>query len=321
MADLVEKTVGTNPDSADTDGDGINDYTEIKNGLDALGNRSFPTGVIATLALRGEANQVTVVGSTDSPSDLTAYVASGSHGLAIVDVSQFGQPIVLGQLDLPGDAQDVAVDSLSAVAAIASGRDGLHFVDVSDRMMPRKLRTAPVEARQVEFLDGVVYATAGSRIASYDPVSGDLITSLIVRDSAELTRLTHDDRFLYALDADLKLHVIEVSGFRIEKRGSVELPQGGGNLSVNNNVLYVGAQPSYSLGGFVTVDVSAPDNPVVISGSDLVGPFIAPGQAIVPNGSGLGLAVGRVGRRANEPVVGIVNLSDPEITYNYINAA
>jgi hypothetical protein len=67
----------------------------------------FPSGIIASLPLRGEAKEVVV-------EENLAYVATGSYGLAIVDLSRFDNPIILGQLDLPGDATDVAVDMPSA---------------------------------------------------------------------------------------------------------------------------------------------------------------------------------------------------------------
>ena len=59
-------------------------------------------------------------GSTTNSQQQIAYVALGSRGLAIVDASQFQMPILLGQLDLPGDATDVAVDSSLGVAAVAA---------------------------------------------------------------------------------------------------------------------------------------------------------------------------------------------------------
>ncbi len=114
LFDEAERIIGTSRTLADTDGDGINDRAEIEQGLDPLSNLAFPTGIIASLPLLGEAREVVVEGSTLDAARQTAYVATGSHGLAIVDTSVFNNPIVLGQLDLPGDAVDVAVDSRAA---------------------------------------------------------------------------------------------------------------------------------------------------------------------------------------------------------------
>ncbi|MDA1053499.1 MAG: Ig-like domain-containing protein [Planctomycetota bacterium] len=315
LGPIAEQAIGTSPTLADSDGDGISDSAEIEQGLDPLGGRSFPTGVIASLAIRGEAREVVLTGSTTDSTVLTAYVASGSHGLAVIDASQFDRPTILGQLDLVGDAQDVAVDAVSSVAIVASGAGGLHFVDVTDQMMPKRVRTASVDATQVEMLDGVAYVAAGARVLGYDPVSGDLISTLIVPGSGDITGLTHEGNFLYAMDVDRKLHVLEVSRFRIEKRGEVTLPQGGGKLSVNNGVVYAAAINSYSRGGFATVDVTDPASPVVISGSDVVSPFVGPGTAVAANGSGLGLLVGS---QNGQHFVDITDLSDAENTNNLL---
>ncbi|MDA1052075.1 MAG: Ig-like domain-containing protein [Planctomycetota bacterium] len=318
VPDEVELIIGTAINNGDTDGDGASDLAELLGGDDPLGNQSFPIGILARLELQGEANEVVVAQRLDGNGRQTAaYVATGSHGMAIIDVTQRDNPIILGQIDLLGDAVDVAVDPLSSIAAVASGDGGLHFIDITDPMMPVLLRTANIDATQVESLDGVIYAAVAGQIVSYDPVSGELLSSLLVPDAASFVGLTHAGNFLYSQDTNLKLHTLEVSGLRIISRGSIDLPQGGGHLSVDAGIVYAGAQSSYTLGGFVTVDVSDPDAPTVISGSDVVDPLIAPGLAVVPNGSGLGLAVGLVGRQANVPVVSLVSLADPEATDNY----
>ena len=107
------------------------------------------------------AKEVVIAGSTLNTGQATAYVALGSRGLGIVNVSQFQMPIFLGQLDLPGDATDVAVDSTLMIAAVAANGGGLHLVDVSNPMLPVLLRTINASASQVEALGGVAYATLG----------------------------------------------------------------------------------------------------------------------------------------------------------------
>ena len=52
----AEFMIGTSPDNKDTDGDGIYDLVELEQGLDPLGDRGFPTGIISSLPLQGEAN-------------------------------------------------------------------------------------------------------------------------------------------------------------------------------------------------------------------------------------------------------------------------
>ncbi|MEM6777339.1 MAG: Ig-like domain-containing protein, partial [Planctomycetota bacterium] len=317
LRDDVERAIGTSVSVADTDEDGVNDYAEIQAGTDPLGGRAFPTGIIASLPIQGEASEVVVAASQDS-GDPLAFVATGSDGLAIVDTSGFDLPIVLGQLDLSGDAQDVAVDALASMAIVATSDGGLQFVDVSDPMMPRVVRTASFNASQVELVDGIVFASTETQVRSFDPVSGELLETFLIPESTTIVELAHASNFIYAVDDSNVLHVLEATGLRIAKLGSVQLPDGGGGITVDRDTLYIGAQPSHTPGGFVTVDVSNPTNPSIISGTDVDRPFIAPGQVITPNGSGLGLAVGLAGASVDQPVVSIVDVSDPSVTDNYL---
>src|SRR5262249_47063239 len=121
LPDDVEFAVGTSPTNAFTAGDGIDDFTHvIIDHTDPLGGRGFPTGVIAALARAGNAEGIAVQGSTSNSQAQTAYIASGAAGLAVVDATQFDKPILLGQLQLPGDNQAVAVDPAGQVAAVAA---------------------------------------------------------------------------------------------------------------------------------------------------------------------------------------------------------
>src|SRR5262249_16755501 len=105
----AEFVLGTNPNEFSTAGDGISDGLKLQQGLDSLSGLVFPTGIVASLSLKGEAKGVVAEGSTLNARGQIAYVAAGSGGLAIVDASQFQTPILLSQLALPGDASGVAV--------------------------------------------------------------------------------------------------------------------------------------------------------------------------------------------------------------------
>jgi len=310
--DEAELILGTHWDNADSDGDGISDFEEFNSGTNPLSGIPVASGPIASLPLRGEAREVAI---SATPTSRTGYVATGFDGLAIVDLSQLDRPAILGQLDLNGDAQDVAVDSLVSVAVVAAGAEGLHFVDVANPSSPRRLRTVAVAATQVELIDGIVYAAAGNRIQGYDPLSGDLMATLVLPASGDITGLTHDGDILYAMDANSKLHVLRVSPTSIEKLSDLVLPQGAGQISVSNGVLYAAAITSYDRGGFATVDVSDPAIPLLISGSDVVSPFVGPGTAVLANGSGLGLVVGSPN---GQHMIQVMNLQDPENTDSFL---
>ncbi|MCO6456283.1 MAG: Ig-like domain-containing protein, partial [Pirellulaceae bacterium] len=305
LDDVAEHTWGTLADNPDSDDDGIDDLTEILQGLNPLDNRGFPTGIIASLPLSGEAKAVALEGSTLDAGRQLAYVATGSHGLAIVDTSQFNNPIVLGQLDLPGDATDVAIDTARQLAVVAAGAGGLHLVDVSDPMQPVLAMSLAVNANQVELFDGLAYAAVGPSIQGLDLATGMVLEQLSL-GSDPLTGLAREGNLLLTMDDNNLLRAIELSTAGMVPRDSLALPHGGGRLFVGGGVAYVPAT-SYFRGGFATIDVSDPSQLAVISQSDVVSPFIGPGTFIFPNGSGLGLLLGQPGGQA---VADVMDLSD-----------
>ena len=125
LPDDAEFAIGTAINNPDTDGDGVTDYGEIEQGLNPLSGLTVSIGPVGSLALFGEANEVEVVGSVDDLSQQFAYLATGSHGLAIVDASDSLNPIAMGQLDLGGESTDVAI---SGSLKFGSGRGGRYRV-------------------------------------------------------------------------------------------------------------------------------------------------------------------------------------------------
>ncbi|HRF11814.1 MAG TPA: Ig-like domain-containing protein [Candidatus Accumulibacter phosphatis] len=310
---VAEFILGTRDDLPDSDHDGISDLGEIRAGGDPLGGRALPTGIVATLPLQGQAKAVTLEGSTTSAEMQTAYVASGTHGLAIVDASSFQTPLVLSQLDLAGDAVDVAVDSRLGIAAVAAG-SALHLVDVSDATAPVLLQSITIPAVQVEVANGVAYVAAGNGIESYNLLTGELLQVLPL-GGASVTALARDGTTLYALDAGHTLRAIDLSGLSMSLLGNLGLPAGSGKLFVGNGIAYVGAGDTQT-GGFVTVNVANPAAMTLISGVDANN---VEGQAIVANGSGLAVSVGALynfGRLINQ--VHVLDVRDPTNTANFL---
>ena len=64
LLDIAEIAVGTSINSPDTDNDKIGDLAELRQGLDPLNPASFPTGVIASLPLPGQAKEIVLEGPT-----------------------------------------------------------------------------------------------------------------------------------------------------------------------------------------------------------------------------------------------------------------
>ena len=297
-------------------GDGISDLAKIQAGLDPLDGRGFPTGVIANLPLQGQANAIDVVGSTLNATQQTAFVATGSYGLAIVNASQFTKPIVLGQIRLPGDAVDVSVDPRLNIAAVATGIGGLQLVDIADPTNPILLQTINVTVSQVKVINGVVYAAVNGELRAYDLLTGEKIQSLSISGNT-ITGLAREGSILYTMDSGNVLRAVDISGFQMVARGSVALPHGGGKLFVGNGIAYV---PTNSAnGGFVTVNVSNAASPLLISDSQVPAGTSVAGVALAVNGSGIAVVTGNAsGFQGANKAVDLFDVSNPSNTYNFL---
>jgi len=312
LPDDVEAAIGTNPRGGDTDKDGLGDFTEIQQGLDALGGLGLPTGVVSAAALKGTAESVTVTGGVGDARLLTAYVATGSHGLAVVDVSKFSSPVVLAELDLAGENTRVAVDAGRAVALVAAGSGGLHFVDVSTPESPTLIRTeafaAPVAA--VALRDGTAFVAVGADLFMVDVATGDLRQTIGI-GGATLRDVVVVNDAVFTLDSGHALRVLSVDGDLVSLRGNVVLPDGGARLTVGNGVAYV-AGSSGATGGFLTVDISDLDAPVLISGID---DNSLAGTAVALNGSGRAVVAGGINFVfGGFKGLDLVDVSDPDNT-------
>ena len=318
LHDLGEFIVGTNANKADTNADGITDLAALQQGLNPLAGLAFPTGVIASLPLQGQAQSVALVGSVSSQTGQTAYVATGSYGLAIVNASQFNQPIVQGQIAVPGNSTNVAVNTTDNLAIVASGPGGVNIVDVTDPTRPVLDQTVklPGGAQAVVFFDGLAYVASGPSLVSIDPLTGEVGQTLKL-GGGQITGLAREGSFLYSMDDRNTLRIVDVSGFVMVARGSLTTPDGGGQLFVNNGVAYIAAA-NYFRGGFDTADVSNPDKPALLSGANTSQTSVLAATAIVPNGSGLGILIGTPQRSTTGPVVNLMDLSDPTNTMAYL---
>jgi membrane-associated phospholipid phosphatase/methionine-rich copper-binding protein CopC len=306
MADVVEFVYGTSANKTDTDGDGINDFAAIKQGLDPLGGRGFPTGIISSLPLQGEAKAIVVEGSTTNSSTQTAYVATGSYGLAVVNATQFNNPTILGQLNLPGDATDVGVDAKLNIAAVAAGTGGLHLVNVADGMLPTLKQTLNLNANKVEVADGIAYATVNNILHAIDLSSGQELESFTIPGSGTVTGLAREGTKLYAfVSGSDTFSIIDIStegAATLLGQVNVSIASGDVGLSVGNGVAYLAGS------GLSTIDISEPTKPKLISGADTF--FTA--RDVTLNGSGLAVVA------AETQGLGVYSTTDPQKTDNFL---
>jgi hypothetical protein len=308
LPDDVERAIGSNLNGRDTDRDGLDDFTEIDQGLDPLGGLGLPVGVVSSVALQGKATAVTVIGTADAVT--TALVATGSAGLAVVDVSRFTTPIVRAELDLPGDNIDVAADPLRGLAVVAAGASGVHIVDLSDPDAPTLVRTVGFAAavRAVEVVDGIAYVASGDTVFTLDLNTGETRSSIDI--GSTVTALALEAGTLFTLDTARTLRSTTVDGDVLTPRDALALAQGEDSLFVGGGVAYIGIQTQFSQ-GFVTVDVSNAADLVLLSGPDATN---VAGQRVVSNGSGLIVSTGYLRGPQGQEIFALDRLGGSDLT-------
>ncbi len=172
--DLTSTTTGTNYTSSDLticnfgadDGrvfaglNGSCTITVTNSGFSAEATvvvQTFSPTALSFIPIPGFAHNVDVSGDF-------AYVAAGSAGLQVVNVSNREVPVMAGSLDTPGNANDVKV--IGTVAYVADGASGLQIVDISTPSSPSLLGFVDTPGNA---LDVVV---AGTRVYVADGASG-----------------------------------------------------------------------------------------------------------------------------------------------------
>ncbi len=121
----------------------------------AIVSRFTPTP-LSWVAIPGYANNVDVNGNF-------AYVAAGSGGLRIVDVSNHNAPTVAASIATGGNANDVKV--VGNTAYVAAGTAGLKIFDVTSPLAPQAIGTGvtlPGVSWDVEVSGGMAYVVAGT---------------------------------------------------------------------------------------------------------------------------------------------------------------
>ncbi|WP_367154929.1 choice-of-anchor D domain-containing protein [Methylomonas sp. HYX-M1] len=318
LPDDAEFAIGTNQNKTDTDKDSLDDFTEIEQGLDPLGGLAIPTGIVSSVGLQGSAEAVAMLGSTSGDSGLTALVATGNKGLAIIDASKFNSPQVLAELALDGNNTDVAVDAARNIAAVAGGSAGLHIVNIADPSNPVLSKTLAFvnPVTHVDIRDGVAFVTTGTDIATVDLNTGELINTLNLSalGGNTLADLAIDGNTLFSLDRNNVLRTIGIAGDELTPLDSLNVGLGGGKLFVGGGVAYIGRNDGFN-GGFSTVNVSDPSNLSLLSGPDSTN---LGGNAIVANGSGLAVSVGNPGGVFGNNALDVVNVADPTDTGNLV---
>ena len=302
LPDDAERVMGTLVDDPDSDDDRIFDGAEVRQGSDPLDGSPARTGILGAADTPGIAVDICAF------NDLVV-VADSERGVAVFNVFNGMNPLVVAQVDTPGSSHAVAL--AGNLVAVADGASGLAVIDISDPPSAAIIRqvsfSSDVRAVASDGELGIV-GLRSSLVASVELRSGAILSQVdLGSDTIEDLVLSGDH--LYVLRRG-RLDVLDFLDGELEPLGSVGLP-GIASFSDQRFRLFVGGGVAYPVHsrGFQTVDVSDPSSPSLIASGNLPQ---AGWKQIVLNGSGLGLAAVGVNPRFDDTAnVSLYDVSDP----------
>lgn len=328
LPDVAERIVGTRSDMADTDGDGTGDGAEVRAGSNPLDGILLSPGIIASADTPGQTKDLAIETYDLSPfggaaSVTRLLVADGTAGVAVMEVIG-GQPILLGEVDTPGDARRVALPGSGSLladevglGAFADGPAGLGIVDFSDPVRPRIVHQVALDGAtlSVTISGGVAYAgTDRGQVIAVDLFSGEVIDDLEVGYPVQDLKTYAGTLFLTGPSGGM----VGLQTVPLLASGGLGSPNrvvtSAGNLSRRGLRLAVGDGFAFTVHGrgyntWSITNASAP-------------PLIAAGETaqfgwfqLAPTGSGLGLAcVGPNGSDDGAHDVSVYAVGDPTQT-------
>jgi len=186
-----------------------------------------------------------------------AYVAGGSEGIKIVDISTPDNPTLVGSFRT-AEARDIAVRG--EYAFVADGERGLKVLDVSDPRVPAEIgMRKTMDARAIALEGDIAFIADGASglkvIDVSSPVQPTRIGSYATEDACDL--IVHESK-LYVADGRGGLRIFDIS----DSAELVEVGHLSGmdvrSVAVEGFLLYLAA----GAGGLIIMDNSDPGGPV-----------------------------------------------------------
>jgi hypothetical protein len=217
--------------------------------------QTFAPTALSFVSIPGFANNVDVSGNF-------AYVAAGTTGLQVVDVTDRRAPRIVGAFDTPGNANDVKV--VGTRAYVADGSAGLRIIDITDPTRPQLLGSLDTPGNAVDV------AVAGDRVFLADGASGLRIIDVsnptapqglgAVATSGPVKGVAVAGNLAVVANGSAGIQVIDVTDpTRPTVLGSRSTGGDARDVVLSGNFAFV-ADFSQS---FTSVDLSDPRNPVV----------------------------------------------------------
>lgn len=211
---------------------------------------------LGSVAIPGFANKVDVSGAY-------AFVAAGSAGLQVVDISNKSNPQIVAALDTPGTALDIRV--VGSFAYVADGENGLQIISIANALAPVLIGAVdtPGKAYDVAVEGGTCYVADGSAGLQVIDVSTPSAPQII---GSFATRAEAFGVATYGLIAG----VAENGGLEVLSIANPSAPQLRGSLNFSGEVRDITIEGNYAYtaswsGGFTVIDLRNPQSPQVVA--------------------------------------------------------
>lgn len=212
----------------------------------------FVPTALSYIDIPGYANNVDVAGNY-------AYVAAGSTGLKIVDVTDRRLPRIVGTLDTPGNANDVRV--LGNLAYVADGSAGLQIIDITVPTAPvlRGTYNTAGDALDVALSGTRAYVADGAFGLQIIDIANPLAPALLGTYNTVGTAKGVDINGNLAIVADgtSGIQVIDVTNPALPVRVGGLATVNAQDITVESNIAYV----ADDTGSLKVIDLSTPASP------------------------------------------------------------
>ncbi|MGD9732351.1 MAG: C13 family peptidase [Desulfamplus sp.] len=283
------------------------DITQADNPV-IIGSVDTPDGQFNPLLPDGAMN-ITIVGNK-------AYLANGSSGLFIIDITNPYEPAILGSVDTPGRAWGVAVQD--GIAYVADHDSGLQIIDVTNPAQPFIIRAfnnlSGSNVCGIAVANGKAYVGGGylDVIDITNPTEPFIVGSVKTEGNIT-TSAPYGIRVLngkvYVADSSLVsgysgLSIIDVTNpAQPFICGNVDTPGRAQAVTVYDEKAYVVNGGS----GLQVIDIKNPEQPVIIAGVSIPGSAysvaVVDQKAYVASGNG-GLQIVDVSNPVKPQIVG-----------------
>jgi len=217
--------------------------------------RTFaPTG-LSFISIPGFASNVDVAGDY-------AYVAAGTAGLQVVDVSNHHNPRIVGSIDTSGNANDVKV--IGNAVLVADGSAGLQVIDVTNAASPTSLGSVdtPGDAQDVSIRGNHAYiadGAAGLQVVDISNLSTPTIVgSMATRGTAIGVDVTVGSQLAVIAEGGTGLELADISTPTNPSPRGLASTGDARDVILSGNFAFV-ADLSNS---FTSVELTDPDHPV-----------------------------------------------------------